>query len=210
MDNPISLKSTEKKVYQTTISDGLWDILIGLFVLQFAIAPLLSSNLGDFWSSVIFLPVWILVYLAIKIIRKKIVTPRIGIVKFGKTRIRKLKFFSIVMLVINLIVLILGFLVFRNFNHLSGALINGIFGLIILAGFCLAGTLLEYPRLYLYGSILLIAPLIGEWLYIFHGASHHGYPIVFGISSGLMMIIGILSFFRLLNNHPKIEIPDES
>ena len=77
-----------------------------------------------------------------------------------------------------------------------------------MAGFYLAGSMLEYPRLYVYGSILLIAPMIGEWLYSFHGASHHGYPIVFGITSGLMFLIGTITFIRLLKEHPRIEIPE--
>ena len=208
MDDPISLKSTEKKVYRSTVADGLWDIFIGVVVLEFAIAPLLSSRLGDFWSSVIFLPIWLLVYLAIKIIRKKIITPRIGTVKFGKPRKQKLMRFGIIMVIINLVIFILGFLVFLYFDHVSGALIAGIFGLIVMAGFYLAGSMLDYPRLYIYGSFLLIAPLIGEWLYSFHGASHHGYPIVFGTSSGLMILIGTITFIRLLKEHPRIEIPE--
>ena len=210
MDNQISLKSTEKKIYKTSVSDGLWEILIGSYILEFAIAPLLSSKLGDFWSVVIFLPVWAIVYIAIKIIRKKVVTPRIGIVKFGKPRTRKLMRFSIIMLVINLIALILGVLVFRYFNQLTGALINGMFGFILMAGFSVAGYLLDYPRFYIYGSILLIAPLVGEWLYSFHNASHHGFPIVIGVASGLMIIIGAITFIRLLKDNPKIEIEDNS
>ena len=118
--------------------------------------------------------------------------------------------FSIIMLVINLIALILGVLVFRYFNQLTGALINGMFGFILMAGFSVAGYLLDYPRFYIYGSILLIAPLVGEWLYSFHNASHHGFPIVFGVASGLMIIIGAITFIRLLKDNPKIEIEDNS
>ena len=56
MTAEISLKEAERKVFKATFQDGMWDIFIGCIVLQFAIAPLLSSKLGDFWSSVIFLP----------------------------------------------------------------------------------------------------------------------------------------------------------
>ena len=117
MDNPISLKSTEKKVYRSTVADGLWDIFIGFVVLEFAIAPLLSSRLGDFWSSAIFLPIWLLVYLIIKFIRKKIITPRVGTVKFGKPRKQKLMRFTLIMMIINVVVFILGFLVFLYFDR---------------------------------------------------------------------------------------------
>jgi hypothetical protein len=58
MQEKISLKEAEKKAFKTSFDDGLWDILIGSFFLEFAIAPLISASLGDFWSSVVFLPFW--------------------------------------------------------------------------------------------------------------------------------------------------------
>jgi hypothetical protein len=65
MSPQISLKEAERKVFKTTQNDGLWDIFLGCFLLIFVIAPYLSGTLGDLWSSVVFLPFWALVYLAI-------------------------------------------------------------------------------------------------------------------------------------------------
>ena len=78
MHPPISLKSAERKAFQSTFADGLWDVFIGVFALEFAIAPLLSKTLGDFWSSAVFLPVFGVVYLVIWLTRKYVVAPRIG------------------------------------------------------------------------------------------------------------------------------------
>jgi hypothetical protein len=75
MANEISLKEAERKVFASTVQDGLWDILVGCVMLEFAIGPLLSQSLGDFWSSAVFLPFWGLVYLAILYLRKYIISP---------------------------------------------------------------------------------------------------------------------------------------
>ena len=49
MSTPISLKDTERKVFQSTFADGLWDVLLGCwFPLQLAIGPFLSVSMGDF------------------------------------------------------------------------------------------------------------------------------------------------------------------
>ena len=98
MVQKISLKEAERKVFRATLQDGLLDIFIGCIVLQFAIAPLLSSRLGDFWSSIVFLPFWALVYGVIWLVRKSIVAPRLGSVKFGSARKTRLTKFTLVML----------------------------------------------------------------------------------------------------------------
>ena len=54
MSQPISLKEAERKVFQSTANDGLWDIFLGIFFLEFVIAPFLSESMGDFWSVAVF------------------------------------------------------------------------------------------------------------------------------------------------------------
>ncbi len=208
MQDPISIKSAERKAFQASVADGLWDVFIGCFVLEFAIAPLLSKSLGDFWSSVIFLPFFGLVYLGIWLTRKNIIAPRIGSVKFSKPRQNKLRKLRTMLVVFNIVIFILGLIAYIYFGRFSGGILMGILGVFLMAGFSVAGYFLEYPRLYIYGSLLMIAPLVGEWLYTYRGASHHGFPIVFGFSSGFMILVGLVTFTRLLKNNPKIEIPD--
>ncbi|MFH1941178.1 MAG: hypothetical protein ABIL68_03660, partial [bacterium] len=61
MIQALDLKALEKKTFRSTFEDGLWDIFIGLIFLQFAVAPLLNDlGLGDFWSSFVFLPVYLI------------------------------------------------------------------------------------------------------------------------------------------------------
>ena len=207
MSQQISLKEAERKAFRITYNDGLWDIFLGCFVLMFAIAPFLSPSLGDFWSSAVFLPFWGLVFLVSRLIRKYVVTPRVGVVKFGQARKTKLMKFSVVMLVINVVALILGFVAAMNFGSVSGQMTTIIFGLIILIGFSIAAYFLDFSRLYIYGLLIGLSPLVGEWLYIYGNATHHGFPITFGATAGIMILVGLALFVRLLRDNPVSPVP---
>jgi len=216
MSEKISLKDAERKVFQSTFADGLWDVLIGGFALEFSIAPLLSESMGDFWSSVVFLPFFGLVYLAIWLTRKYVVTPRLGKVSFGLVRKKKLARITMVMLVINSLIAILGIVAALLVERTAGGRTGGIFGLFptalglfCLLGFSFTAYLLDYSRLYFYGLLLFAAPIVGEWLYQNHGVSHHGWPVTFGVAAAIMILAGLTTFVRLLLENPPIEAPFE-
>jgi len=202
MSQQISLKGAEKKAFRATINDGLWDILLGCFFLTFGIVPFLSTSLGDFWSSAVFLPFWLIVLLVIKLLRKYVVTPRIGVVKFGQARKAKLRKFTIVMLIVNAIALILGFAAVMSFGIVPGQIYTIIMGLILLIGFSIAAYFLDVSRLYFYGLLVGLAFLVGEWLWAHGYASHHGFPITFGTTAGIMILVGLAVFVRLLRDNP--------
>jgi hypothetical protein len=202
MSQQISLKEAERKVFRATYNDGLWDIFLGCFFLIFVIAPFLSPSLGDFWSSVVFLPFWGLVFLIIWLIRKYVVTPRVGFVKFGRARKTRLVKFTVVMLVINIMAFILGLIAAMNFGRIPGQMFSIIFGLMLLVGFSIAAYFLDFGRLYIYGLFVGVSPLVGEWLWTQGYATHHGFPITFGTSSGIMILFGLVIFVRLLRENP--------
>jgi len=203
MSTPISLKDAERKVFQSTFADGLWDVFLGCsFPLQLAIGPFLSVSMGDFWSSAVFLPFWGAVYLVIWLVRKNVVAPRIGKVEFGAVRKTRLKKFTVTMLVFNIIVFILGLIAAFRFRTLPLGGPNMVLGLTLLIGFSTAAYFLDFPRLYVYGLLAALGTPIGEWLYQNMGASHHGYPIVFGTLAGVMILTGLVTFVRFLQNNP--------
>jgi len=203
MSQHISLKDAERRVFQTTFADGLWDVFLGCwFPLQLAIAPLLSVSMGDFWSSAAFIPLWGVVYLVIWLVRKKVVKPRIGRVEFGAARKSKLKKLSAALLIVNVIAFIFGLIAALRFRSLPAGGPPIVLGLTLLIGFSAAAYFLDFPRLYIYGLLGALAPLVGEWLFQNMGASHHGFPIVFGSLAGVMVLTGLVVFIRFLQNNP--------
>jgi len=206
MSQKISLKEAEQKAFRARYNDGLLDIFLGCFFLIFVIAPFLSSYLGDFWSSAVLIPFWSLVFLVLWLIRKYKVTPRIGVVKFSLARKAKLVKFTFIMLIINVIAFILGVFAVFSFGKALGQTHSIIMGIIFLIGFSIAAYFLNFNRFYIYGLLTGFSPLVGEWLWLQGYATHHGFPITFGITSAIMLLVGLSLLFRLL--HSK-SVPEE-
>jgi MFS family permease len=202
MSQQISLKEAERKVFRATYNDGLWDVFLGCFFLMFVIAPFLSSSLGDFWSSAVFLPFWGLVLLFIWLVRKYVVTPRVGVVNFGRVRKTKLVKFTVIMLFVNVIAFVLGLVAAMNFGRVPGQTYSIGLGMILLMVFSIAAYFLDFIRLYIYGLLVGLSPLVGEWLWTQGYATHHGFPITFGLTAGIMILVGLVVFVRLLRDNP--------
>jgi hypothetical protein len=211
MSTQISLKEAERRAFKTKFDDGLWDILLGSYFMMFVVALYLSPSLGDFWSSVIIIPGVGFVFMVTWLLRKFIVTPRIGNVKFGKARRGKLKRFTKVMLVINCTAFILGLAAWIVNGKVSGLMTSVFFGLMLLIAFSLGAYFLEISRFYVYGLGAGLAPIAGEWLWRQGLVTHHGFPVMFGGGGGIMMLIGLFIFIRLLYNNPAFhsEMPSE-
>ncbi len=213
MQNPVSLKSMEQQAFRATLADGLWDVFIGCFVLIFAIAPILSESLGDFWSSFIFLPFWGVVYLCIWLIRKYVVAPRMGRVSLGQARLKRLRNFNFAMMGVTATLFVIGLVMVVLMENpayqTSFPFFRSLFGLsrslLLLAGFSIAAFLLDYPRLYFYGLLLFVALPAGEWLYLNQQATHHGFPIVFGVVAGVMILTGLVQFAYMLKTNPAVQ-----
>ena len=206
MQEQISLKQAEQKVFKTAVNDGLWDILVGGFLLQFAVAPLLSTSLGDFWSSAVFIPFWGMLFLLIWLLRKYVVAPRIGTVKFGPARRRELSKFTIVMLIMNLIAFFAGLYFAFNAEFKSGWTVAATFAVPVLLMSSAAAYFLNINRIFIYGLLTVLAFFIGEWSFVTYQTAHHGFPITFGTLSIAVFATGVTIFTRLLKNNPLPEI----
>jgi hypothetical protein len=202
------LETLEQRTFRTVTDDGLWDVWIAAFFVMFAVAPLLSETMGDFWSVVIFLPVWLATYLVIRVVRHRIIVPRVGTVRFGTDRRRRLRKLSIVMLIVNVLAAVLGAVAYigvqMDWLDLGDGSIGYPLGLgiVVLVGFSGAASMTGIARYYLYGLMLAGAPLIGEWLWRNDLTTHHGYPIVFGTASVIIFIGGMVRFMAVLRSHP--------
>jgi hypothetical protein len=205
MSEEINIKEAERKVFRSAFQDGLVEIMLGSFVLMFAVAPLLSHYLGDFWSSFVFLPFWAAVYGLLWLVRRHVVQPRMGEVDFGAWRRTRLKRFTVVMLVVCTLGLILGILSFIQFAAVPGWIHTARFSLVLLIGFSIAAYFLDYPALYLYGTLIALAPLVGEVLWTYFQVPHHGFPVVFGLAAAFLVLAGLVKLARFVRTHP---LPD--
>jgi hypothetical protein len=207
------LKALEQRTFRTVTDDGLWDVVIAGLFAMFAIAPLLSETLGDYWSAAVFVPIWLVAYLVIRVVRHRIIVPRVGTVRFGADRQQRLRRLGIVMMVVNVIGAGLGVValigVQLDWLDLGNGSIAYPLGLAMVAliGLSGAAAVTGIHRYYLYGLMLAIATLVGEWLWREDLATHHGYPIAFGAASAIIFTTGIVRFTTIVRNHP---LPDHT
>jgi hypothetical protein len=191
------LRQAERRAFRTAYDDGLWDVLLACVVAMLAIGPLLSESLGDFWSAAVFLPVWAGAYLVIWLIRRWVVAPRVGVVRFGEYRQRRLRTFTLLMLAGNVVALV-GGLVCLALAPSAGLAPVIVFCLTVLVFASAAAYFLDTPRLFLYGLLLAVSFAVGEWLFREGYAAHHGFPIVFGVATIVIASVGVVRFVRLV------------
>ncbi len=196
-----TLKSVDRQIFRSYFEDGLLDIGLAAFLLMMVLGPFLSVPLGDFWAAAVFLPFYGVVYLVLRTVSKRLVVPRIGRVAWGEMRRRKLRRGALVLFVINVIFLGLGLVSFLM-PLASGYAMSIRFSVMMLILFTAAGTMLDFPILYLYGVLIALAVPGGEWLYQNAGVSHHGYPVAFGALCLLMLARGLFKLITLVRDNP--------
>lgn len=190
------LKDTERRAFLAAVDTGLWDVMIAAVVSMLAIAPLLSDRLGDFWSSAVFVPVWAVLYLVLRALKKRVVEPRVGVVRFGPERKARLSRLTWIMLVANVVAFVGGLVAaYRAGPTWTPPVLMGV---MILVMFSTAAYFLDIPRFFLYGLLLVVAGAAGEVLWRQGLVSHHGFPVVFGVSAVVIAVTGLLRFAKHL------------
>ena len=92
MSQQISLKDLERRAFRSTFQDGLWDIFLGLLLLNMGGGTLLGgSGISPVWSMVALTAFAGAVLLFFWAGKKFFTTPRLGSVEFGPQRKSKLK-----------------------------------------------------------------------------------------------------------------------
>jgi len=204
MAENVDLKELEKKAYKSTFQDGVWDIYIGMLFIGWSL-----RYFGIAFNSIIGLTIIIFYYtitvLFFYIAKKFIIVPRMGFVKFGPKRKadkRKLMIFAS----INTMVLLIFFLltlagIFQYFQF-------KVFIVPLLIGVCfiwlplsVVAYFLKYNRLFLYSLLGGLSFILSELLYPFLGFPLNDF-LLFGISGGAIIIIGIIYFILFLKKYP--------
>lgn len=200
------LDELERRTFRAARDDGLFDVMMAAIVSMFALAPLLSGSLGDFWSSAIFGPLWFTTYLVIRSVRERIIAPRIGTIEPGGDRKTRLRRVNIVLLVVNSLAFLVGIAAgsgwLSDYIDLGGLVYPITLGLAGLVIFSLVAYATSTGRYAVYGLMVAIAPLVGEWLWQNDLANHHGFPVVFGSTALIILITGLARLATLLRRYP--------
>ncbi|MBN2030624.1 hypothetical protein JW824_10305 [bacterium] len=208
MGTLLNLKELEKKAFRSFFKDGLWDIFIGLVLLQFFVFPLYVSDLGlgDFWSVTVFLPLYMVTFWLFIKAKMKITATRIGFMKVGKTRRKRLRGLILIANFILLVGLLLGlpYLYERVDLYQVEWFFPGFFCLLFLFIFSAASFFLDVFRFFMYGILIAFLIPIGEILFLKGYLTHHGYPVIFGITTSIMVITGMVKLVVFLKKYPKV------
>jgi len=206
--NKINLKELERKAFLSTYQDGLWDMYLGLIVICMSFC-LYRPATGYSPLNIVLLLACMAVACALFLVGKKFITlPRMGQVKFGEKRTRRMKTMALVLGVVVLIqVAFLGiqfigwrnpefgatlnaFLQEKNAMDLAVATLGSLFvgpSLILVAYF------MDFTRGYFIAAMIALAVFLMIYL------NQPIYAIIIGI---LTITPGVVLFLRFLQKYP--------
>jgi len=158
-------KQIERKVFTSFFQAGFIEAFTGIILLQLGLPALFSrSGFGDWESALLTLPIALILLIAVFLVRRYVVIPRLGRVKFLPERRRRISKLIIVPTLTLIAGAIVGYIFAENasLRHIFVGQIP--FILLPITVFSAAAYFLDMKRLYVYGVIVgLIFPL-GKYL----------------------------------------------
>jgi len=189
-----SLSDLERRTWRATFDDGLFDLLLGATLLIMGVSGLLPN---DRWLYPLFFAV-IGAFLALK---RRVVVPRAGVVRFAQPR-RQRKVLSTFVLGACVLLGVVATMVFALGDNATSRwltthpiVFDAGFPLMVLVVFAALANLLEVRRIYLIGIVFAASFALSMQLDDVR---------VFGIGGALVMIPGIVLFTRFLREHPPL------
>lgn len=211
MSKQMSLREAEYNIFKLVqFRDGWWDILLGgefTYLSFYALLRLRLGPLGNFLLFIGVLAVLITIYLAV---RKLLVVPRIGRVKFGIRQNRQMRKMLAAISFLVLLSAAIGILlttgvvtepVWTNAPPwVSNYDVDMFFTVLIIGFFSVMAYVLNIARLHLYGWLLGLGNLASTILEHETGAVFHWPMFIAGMT---MIIIGAVMFARFLRDYPE-------
>jgi hypothetical protein len=207
----LNMKALEKKAFRSFFKDGIYDVFLGLILLSFGL-PMMLNEFGwiDYktmtWPLVFALTLNVGALLFFVFGKKYITVPRLGFVRFGKGRKRKMRHVTLLLVISALIGLVIFFLLLFKVIPVGGETgippVGLIFGIQALIVFSLAAYFMDFTRLYLYAFLFAVSLPVTFWL---KKNDFFAYPslYVFSLTAGPMLVVGWILFFRFLRRFPK-------
>lgn len=214
----LNLKAIERKAFRSTFQDGLWDMFLGLLLLNMGMGPVLTgTELPVLGIGVILLAFASLVMLAFWAGKKFITTPRIGLAKFGpgrQTRVKNVRAVLFVSALLGAVVFVIGLGASQNWLPKAVAAIPipaYVWTVQCIVVFGLGAYFLDVPRFYAYGLLYAIPFPLGVALAESSIPGISGpvaFALAFGVPGGVMVVIGAVLFVRFLRRYPVPETAD--
>ncbi len=205
------LKELEKKAYRSVQEDGFWDMYLGLLMLGIFI-PKIVEEMG--FRDLQLMPdlsvYSLLVYaaaIAILLIGKRFITvPRLGRVRFGEKRKRRLAVMAICLTISFVGGLVMFFLTVKGWIIIKpGSALDVptlMFGGMQFLFAILAAYLLGFPRLYAYAFIFGLAFPLARY-FTRSGLLHFGYTLTGGLGGLIMLLVGLYLLARFMKRYEK-------
>jgi len=164
MDNPDE-KQIERRVFTSFFQAGFIEAFTGIFLLQLGLPALFSrSGFGDWESALLALPIALILLIIVFVIRRFVVIPRLGHVKFLPERRRRLSKLVLVPILTLIAGAVVGYIFSENAS-LRHTFVGQIpFSLIPIIVFSAAAYFLDMKRLYVYGVIVGLTFPLGKYL----------------------------------------------
>ena len=216
MSQNLSLKDLERKAFRSTFQDGLWDIFLGLLLLNVGIGTIVGGMLGDAELTpaslvqimLIIVPWPFVVLIAFWAGKKFITTPRIGLVKFGPQRKARMRNVRAVLFVS---VFLTAIMLFSGWVAMGGGLPWWITEIPLplyvwpaqtIVVFGLAAYFLDVPRFYAYGVLYGLPLPLSLLLAKNADLTVLGSAVIaYSVPVGVMVLVGVILFARFVRDH---------
>lgn len=187
MKTEIDPKVIRRKVYMSYFEDGLWDVVLGLFLLGWGFTV---------WFDLPWLPgVTFIVFFWLALgLKQKVTYPRIGYARPSEQRKRQVR------IVIAGAVILLGIIVILPLirggaSQLLRDYFELLFSSMLAVAFGLIGYWFKIVRWYAFAALVFVFAVPNQWL----GLSFH---LSFIIPGGITLLVGLIIFIRFLRKYP--------
>ena len=196
----------ERRVFNSFFQGGIIEAFTGIILLQLGLPALFSrSGFGDWESALLTLPIVLILLIAVFLVRRYVVIPRLGRVKFLPERRRKLSKLIIVPVLTLIAGAIVGYIFAENasLRHISVGLIP--FSLVSIIVFSAAAYFLDMKRLYVYGAIVGLVFPLGKYLETVI-ASRNALPVTVLFAAFVFLGIATVFLVAFLRKYQEPEV----
>jgi hypothetical protein len=189
MQADIDLKQIQRKIYISYFQDGLWDILLGVFLIGWGLVVTYDfvAVMGG---------IWVFFYFIVLGLKRWLTYPRAGYIKVPEARKQQIR-----MVILGVVVFLLGLAVIpifiidsrpEWFSEYFMLMLGALFALVIV----FLGGWWRVTRWYIYAGLVFLAFASHQWL-------DTELNLSFFIPGGLITICGLVLLVRFLNKYPK-------